>query len=414
MSSENHSSINEEVHKNEIEQTNPAPNIELPINSNESRKSKDDIEEEKMNSKNSSSPTSSINFISSLTKSNSTWNKTNTVENSSKTLKNIDNDSHSHESIIDINKHYDFNEKQLLNKKVKLIRHKKKDKREITINLISLPEGEEKSAKILENNYSYLSKNFNDEIDDYSRLNSEVKSLLSEEKIHKYFKEEKEKNVFSFGEEPLKLYKEALYAQVISDRPTNTLILMQNVVKTLPVLEAPEEALNNLVKNHHPIYYSHSQVTAIKNKILKIGKDKKICSCCIEAKKKNKECECHCKDQDDENKHYNCNFCTCKFSSPQGLGGHMSRTHKSQSIKFLKKREIRNIREPLRKLLEESKMILCQNHNKNYLTLLKSRQGKEIIKKLIANHQKEYKMIRKQLASQNNIELNSKTDVINK
>ena len=39
--------------------------------------------------------------------------------------------------------------------------------------------------------------------------------------------------------------------------------------------------------------------------------------------------------------------------------------------------------------------------------------GLELIK-LIANHQKEYKMIRKQLASQKNIELNSKTDVINK
>lgn len=413
MSSENHLSINEEVHKNGTEQANTTPTIELPINSNDSRKSKDDFEEEKMNSKNSSSPTSSINFISSLTKSNSTWNKTNTLENSSKTLKNFENESHSHESIIDINKSHDFDEKQLLNRKVKLIRHKKKDKQEITINLISLPE-EEKSSKILEKNYSYLSQNFSDEIDDYSRLNSEVKSLLSEEKIKKYFKEEKDNNFFSFGEEPLKLYKEALYAQVISERPTNALVLMQNIVKTLPVLEAPKEAINNLLKNQQPIYYSYSQVTAIKNKILKIGKNKKMCSCCLEASKKNKECDCHCKDNDDNNKHYNCNFCTCKFSSPQGLGGHMSRTHKSQSIKFLKKREIRNIREPLRKLLEESKMILCQNHNKNYLTLLKSRQGKESIKKLIANHQKEYKMIRKQLALQNNIELNPKKDVKNK
>ena len=76
----------------------------------------------------------------------------------------------------------------------------------------------------------------------------------------------------------------------------------------------------------------------------------------------------------------------------------MSRTHKSQSIKYLKKKEIREIREPLRKLLEDSKKMLCNNHNKDYDMLIKTKQGKESIKKLIATHQKEYKSIKRNLA----------------
>ena len=49
-----------------------------------------------------------------------------------------------------------------------------------------------------------------------------------------------------------------------------------------------------------------------------------------------------------EEKKFCCEFCSETFSSGQGLGGHMSRKHKDQSIKFKHKREIRNKREPFK------------------------------------------------------------------
>ena len=48
----------------------------------------------------------------------------------------------------------------------------------------------------------------------------------------------------------------------------------------------------------------------------------------------------------------------------------MSSTHKEQSVKFQKKKEIRDSRTPARKLLEEAKRILCAKFNIDYDELI--------------------------------------------
>lgn len=92
-----------------------------------------------------------------------------------------------------------------------------------------------------------------------------------------------------------------------------------------------------------------------------------------------------------------CDFCDALFNTPQGLGGHMSRTHKDQSLKFKKKKEIRNNRTAMRDLLEEAKKVLCEQNNVNYDILMSTKQGKIKLKRIILQHEKEYKKIRKEL-----------------
>ena len=96
-------------------------------------------------------------------------------------------------------------------------------------------------------------------------------------------------------------------------------------------------------------------------------------------------------------KKFPCDFCPATFSSHQGLGGHMSRSHKDQSLKFKKKKEIRNSRTAARDLLEEAKKVLCENNKYNYDELISSKQGKIKLKTIILQHEKEYKKIRKEL-----------------
>lgn len=92
-----------------------------------------------------------------------------------------------------------------------------------------------------------------------------------------------------------------------------------------------------------------------------------------------------------------CAICFSTFTSPQGLGGHMSRTHKDQSLKFKRKKEIRESRAAIRDQREEAKRILCENNNKNYYALINSKEGKGTIKKLICQNMKQFKQIRDQL-----------------
>lgn len=92
-----------------------------------------------------------------------------------------------------------------------------------------------------------------------------------------------------------------------------------------------------------------------------------------------------------------CDFCNALFNTPQGLGGHMSRTHKDQSLKFKKKKEIRNNRTAERDLFEEAKKVLCEQINIDYDLMMSTKQGKIKLKKIILQHEKEYKKIRKDL-----------------
>ena len=72
----------------------------------------------------------------------------------------------------------------------------------------------------------------------------------------------------------------------------------------------------------------------------------------------------------------------------------MSRKHKDQSIKFKHKKEVRNKREPLRKILHLSKIEICKIHNINYEENSKNKEGKLIIKNLIKENIDEYKNLK--------------------
>ena len=94
---------------------------------------------------------------------------------------------------------------------------------------------------------------------------------------------------------------------------------------------------------------------------------------------------------------FKCDFCNAVFPSHQGLGGHMSRTHKDQSLKFKKKKEIRENRTLERDMLGEAKKIFCERRSLNFIELMKTKMGKNKLKKLIDQNQKEFRNIRKEV-----------------
>ena len=75
----------------------------------------------------------------------------------------------------------------------------------------------------------------------------------------------------------------------------------------------------------------------------------------------------------------------------------MSRKHKNQSLKFKHKKEIRNKREPLRKILHQAKKKLCINHLLDFDEQMRSKQGKKLIRKLILEFNEEYKKIKNEM-----------------
>ena len=75
----------------------------------------------------------------------------------------------------------------------------------------------------------------------------------------------------------------------------------------------------------------------------------------------------------------------------------MSRKHKDQSLKFKHKKEVRNKREPLRRILVQAKKILCKNHLLDFEEHIKTKQGKALIKKLIHEFNEEYRRIKNEL-----------------
>ena len=84
-------------------------------------------------------------------------------------------------------------------------------------------------------------------------------------------------------------------------------------------------------------------------------------------------------------------------------------------FKILKKKEIRNKREPIRRSLELSKKAIYEKYyikekikgdlidydTIDYDTFIKSKKGKEKIKQLVNEHPKEFKKIRKELSEAN-------------
>ena len=98
-----------------------------------------------------------------------------------------------------------------------------------------------------------------------------------------------------------------------------------------------------------------------------------------------------------DDKKFICDICNEVFTSGQGLGGHMSRKHKDQSMKFKHKKEIRNKREPLRNILVQAKKVLCKNHLIDYDEQMRSKDGKTLIKSLVIEYNEEFKKIRNEL-----------------
>ena len=95
--------------------------------------------------------------------------------------------------------------------------------------------------------------------------------------------------------------------------------------------------------------------------------------------------------------YYHCSFCKCKFTSPQGLGGHISRSHSSKELTIKNNKKCKNKERIKSKFLIKAKIHLCEKYNKNYYLLMKTKQGKKSMKKLILSHINEYISIKKEL-----------------
>ena len=74
-----------------------------------------------------------------------------------------------------------------------------------------------------------------------------------------------------------------------------------------------------------------------------------------------------------------CDYCSKVFDKPQGLGGHISKSHPGRSKVYTDKMITRENRAPLRKLLEDAKQLLRDRdpnfdikNNRGTLTTLKN------------------------------------------
>ncbi len=267
----------------------------------------------------------------------------------------------------------------------------------IKIEIIQLKNNLDNQIKI-NNIYSYLEKDF---FDDSLK---EFSYYFSNEKLNLYDKIKQKNDIFNenielnFGDNPIKIYKQSLYNNKINENNKDYLKIQQ-LISISPVL------INNNFE-----YINDSNCS---DNIIKLNMNINNNNYIINNKnnKNNNKNNNILKKPVKNNKNYNgekiyyCNFCNLKFINPQSLGGHMSRLHKYKSEKFLKKKETRNRREPLRNLLYLAKKILFENfyefrENIDYETFKKTKQFKKIIKELILKYKKEYKQIKNELFQQ--------------
>ena len=286
------------------------------------------------------------------------------------------------------------------NKNINNVKIEKNNEKNIKINIeiIQLKNNLDNQIKI-NNIYSYLEKDF---FDDSLK---EFSYYISNEKMNLYDKIKQKNEIFNenielnFGQNPIKLYKESLYNNNINENNKDYLKIQQFISISPVLINNNFDYMNelNYSDNIIKMNINNNNYNYIINK--SFNKNKKINNNNI------------LKKQIKNNKNYNgekiyyCNFCNLKFINPQSLGGHMSRLHKYKSEKFLKKKETRNRREPLRNLLYLSKKILFENfyefrENIDYETFKKTKQFKKIIKELILKYKKEYKQIKNELFQQ--------------
>ena len=227
--------------------------------------------------------------------------------------------------------------------------------------------------------FNYLLNDFNDEIDNSFNFND--CKLITKYNQSKLNKNNKYNNIIiDFNENPVEIFIKLLNnlnnevnkeknekTKKICDDISKEMNLITSIMSTFPILLYPKSGkYENL------------------NLFNKITKKKKSFN--------NNNLENKIDD-----KKFICDICNEIFTSGQGLGGHMSRKHKDQSMKFKHKKEIRNKREPLRNILVQAKKVLCKNHLIDYDEQMRSKDGKTLIKSLVIEYNEEFKKIRNEL-----------------
>ena len=96
---------------------------------------------------------------------------------------------------------------------------------------------------------------------------------------------------------------------------------------------------------------------------------------------------------------YECDICQKKFPSAQSKGGHMSKMHPNESLKYKSKILVRDSRVALRDIVLQAKKELLAKHNFNYEQLIRNME-KHIISDILKLHKSEYSTIKKRLKSE--------------
>ena len=228
--------------------------------------------------------------------------------------------------------------------------------------------------------FNYLLNDFNDNIDNSFNFND--CKLITKYNQSKLNKNNKYHNIIiDFSENPVEIFIKLLnnlnnelnkekneQTKKICDDISKEMNLITSIMSTFPILLYPKSGkYENL------------------NLFNKITKKKK----CFNNNNNS--------DNKIDDKKFICDICNEVFTSGQGLGGHMSRKHKDQSMKFKHKKEIRNKREPLRNILVQAKKVLCKNHLIDYDEQMRSKDGKTLIKTLVIEYNEEFKKIRNEL-----------------
>ena len=104
-------------------------------------------------------------------------------------------------------------------------------------------------------------------------------------------------------------------------------------------------------------------------------------------------------DNDNKNseRDYICKICNAIFSNGQGLGGHMSRKHPNQSVKYKFKKETREKRNLKREIVYEAKRRILKKYKEDYDNLIETHEGRKIIKMICKDNKNEYYRIKKQI-----------------
>jgi hypothetical protein len=97
---------------------------------------------------------------------------------------------------------------------------------------------------------------------------------------------------------------------------------------------------------------------------------------------------------------YVCDICNEVFSNGQGLGGHMSRKHPNQSVKYKFKKETREKRNVKREIIYEAKRKILKKYHENYDELMNSIEGRKVIKRICKDNKDEYYRIKKEIKMQ--------------